>query len=118
MLFFLYFSIPLEDKLKSPKLIYYYILFGILSGLTHILIDNSGDLPLVGASGSVTGISVYYALISEYFLIRTFIFLLMASDVYMLVFDRLDNVSHWCHIGGAISAIMFYIFENQFKKTK
>ncbi len=110
MLIFLLVSINLESKIDSPKIFYYYVIFGILAGLTHLLIDNQ-NLPLVGASGSVWGFTILYTLLTKSIIPRIFFFLLLSFEIYFALFKTQDLVAHWCHLGGALAGLLIYYLE-------
>jgi membrane associated rhomboid family serine protease len=115
MWFLAYFASSLEKKIKSPDLFYYFIFFGIFAGVTHLLLASS-ELPLVGASGAVMGISVLSALISKSPINKFIVFAFVILDIFNVVFPNSDNVAHWAHIGGALAGFVTFKLNNGFKK--
>lgn len=110
MLFFILASVFLEDKIKSPNLIYYFILFGVSGAITYMIFTES-NLPMVGSSGAVWGIVVFYSLLSKINLLKLFIFSIFVFEIYLSIFETNTNVAHWCHVGGGLSAYILYIYE-------
>jgi len=115
MWFLAYFASSLEKKIKSPNLFYNFTFFGIFAGLTHLLLSSS-ELPLVGASGAVMGISVLSALISKSPITKFIVFAFVILDIFSVVFPNSDNVAHWAHIGGALAGFVTFKLNNGFKK--
>lgn len=67
MLFLYTFGPPVEDILGCVKFVLFYLLAGVCSALTHLLIvyrflQEELDLPLIGASGAVAGVMGFAAL--------------------------------------------------------
>lgn len=67
MLFLYTFGPPVEDILGRVKFVLFYLLAGLCSAITYLLIAYSFfqkelDLPLIGASGSVAGVMGFAAL--------------------------------------------------------
>ncbi len=112
MLFFVVVSTALEPKIQSPKILYYYLIFGFLAGLTHLFIDNQ-SLPLVGASGSVWGFATLYLLFTRSFFAKIFVLALFSFEVYMALIGAKDLIAHWCHLGGAVAGLLVWYFERK-----
>lgn len=130
MLFLYTFGPPVEDILGRRKFVAFYLLAGLCSALTYLLIahaffQNELGLPLVGASGSVAGVMGFVALrlyrtkISIWYCF--FYFLFLRSGVIEIaaawalgawaLWDLLGalgslaagtsgGVAHWAHVGG------------------
>ena len=109
-----YFASSLESKLKS-NLFYYFIVFGIFAGFTHLIL-SSGQLPLVGASGSVLGIAVLSALVSKSPITKFIVSIFVITDIFNIIFPGSDNTAHWAHLGGALAGFLAFKFNNSFKK--
>ena len=63
-MFFLWtFSYSLETGLGRWSLLGFYVLFGVVGGLSHAVFDLTCDLPLVGASGAIAGLMGAYTVL-------------------------------------------------------
>jgi membrane associated rhomboid family serine protease len=115
MCFLIYFVTSIEKNYKYPILLYNFLIFGVFAGITHLLLSPS-QFPLIGASGSVMGISVLAALLSRSWFIKFFVFAFVLSDIFCIILPSADNIAYWAHIGGSLSALLTYLLNNQVKK--
>jgi membrane associated rhomboid family serine protease len=63
MLYLWIFGNNVEDVMGHVRFVYFYVLCGILAALSHALIDPSSTIPMVGASGAISGILGAYLLL-------------------------------------------------------
>lgn len=63
MLYLWIFGNNIEDVMGHAKFILFYVACGILAALTHALIDPASAMPMVGASGAISGILGAYLLL-------------------------------------------------------
>jgi len=63
MLYLWIFGNNIEDVMGHAKFIVYYLLCGILAALSHMMIDSASTVPMVGASGAISGILGAYLLL-------------------------------------------------------
>jgi membrane associated rhomboid family serine protease len=120
MLFLWIYGDNVERRLGPLAYLLWYLATGIAATLTHALVFASSDVPLVGASGAISGVLGFYFLWFPKNVVRVLAFLppfLMqvfeiparfVLGVY-LVWDNLvplfiarDGVAHGAHIGGFI----------------
>lgn len=123
----------LEYRWKSPRFLNFYLLCGIGGGLFYLLtkyvMSIAGDDPssiCIGASGAVFGLFTAMAMIypdMEFMLFfipfpikaRKLWLGLVGIDIFFgLINLSNDNIGHWAHIGGVISALIllkFYLKE-------
>lgn len=121
MLVLLSFGPSVEDIYGSKNTWIYYLSCGIGGSLLHSFMVNSGDIPLVGASGAVWGIIVLFTLLNPnqkmyLFLIpigikaKYLITVLFAYEVFSGFTGSGGNVANFGHVGGAIvGAIIFLL---------
>jgi membrane associated rhomboid family serine protease len=122
MLFLWIYGDNVERRLGSLSFLFWYLLTGVTATLTHALVFSSSGVPLVGASGAISGVLGFYFLWFPRNVVRMLAFLppfLMqvfeiparfVLGVY-LVFDNLvpflvtreGGVAHGAHIGGFIA---------------
>lgn len=107
-------SLCLEPLLRSPKLIWYFLVCGVFSGVFHILLYPE-DLPLVGASGSIWGLSVLLACLHQSKFLKFLVFVLFLLEIWRYFSVESSEVAHLCHIGGALSGFILYFFERRFR---
>lgn len=63
MLFLWVFGDNIEDSLGKLRYIIFYLLCGIVAGLTQYLFDPSSTIPMIGASGAIAGVlGAYWSL--------------------------------------------------------
>lgn len=63
MLYLWIFGNNIEDVMGHFKFIVFYIVCGVLAALSHAFIDPQSDVPMVGASGAISGILGAYLLL-------------------------------------------------------
>jgi membrane associated rhomboid family serine protease len=63
MLYLWIFGNNIEDAMGHVKFIIFYILCGVLAALSHALTDPSSAVPMVGASGAISGVLGAYLLL-------------------------------------------------------
>lgn len=91
MLFLWIFGNNIEDITSHYGFIVFYILCGIGAVFTHILQDTSSQIPLVGASGAISGILGAYLL----YFPRAKVYTLF----WFIIFIRIIAVPAWIFIG-------------------
>jgi membrane associated rhomboid family serine protease len=63
MLYLWIFGNNIEDVMGHGKFIVFYVVCGILAALCHAIIDTNSVVPMVGASGAISGVLGAYLLI-------------------------------------------------------
>ena len=63
MLYLWIFGNNIEDVMGHVKFVVFYILCGVLAALSHAVIDQGSAVPMVGASGAISGILGAYILL-------------------------------------------------------
>lgn len=114
-LYFLWiFGDNVEDRLGSWRFVLLYVVSGIGAGLLHCLLSQEPDVPVVGASGAISGVMAAYALlfpqarlVSLIVVVQvrwkttTYLFLWLGLQVFGALFDS-GHVAWWAHIGGFV----------------
>ncbi|MBI5632389.1 MAG: rhomboid family intramembrane serine protease [Nitrospirae bacterium] len=75
MLYLWIFGNNIEDRLGHIRFILFYLSCGIVAALSHILTASGSDVPMIGASGAVSGVLGAYLLLFPMARIHTIIFL-------------------------------------------
>jgi membrane associated rhomboid family serine protease len=63
MLYLWIFGNNIEDVMGHGKFIVFYVICGVLAALSHALLDPQSTIPMVGASGAISGILGAYLLL-------------------------------------------------------
>ena len=63
MLFLWVFGDNVEDAMGHGRFVAFFLLCGALAGLSHVFIDPESTRPLIGASGSVSGVVAAYLIL-------------------------------------------------------
>ncbi|MGH2435580.1 MAG: rhomboid family intramembrane serine protease, partial [bacterium] len=128
MYFLLVFGDNVEDFLGTGRYLALLLLAAVLGDLTHIALDPRQQIPLIGASGGISGIVLYYAL--KYpraqlgILLRIWLYfrwIRMPAYAYVGIWVVLQmigaqqqiagitNVSALAHLGGAAVGLAFWV---------
>jgi membrane associated rhomboid family serine protease len=91
MLFLWVFGDNVEDTMGHARYLLFYLLTGIAAGLAQVVVDPDSAIPLVGASGAISGILGAYIVLFPHGNIRTLVFLGFFVTVVM--------VPAWVQIG-------------------
>ncbi|MGV2830487.1 rhomboid family intramembrane serine protease [Myxosarcina sp. GI1(2024)] len=124
MLFLWTFGNNIEDDLGHLKFLIFYLVCGILAGLTHWFFGMQSAVPTVGASGAIAGVMGAYLIKYPQAKILTllplgfFITTIRIPAIYFLGFwfaqqaissvaslgveDGMGGVAYWAHAGGFI----------------
>jgi membrane associated rhomboid family serine protease len=116
-----------EDYLDSKKFLIYYLICGIFAGLFNTFITGS-NIPMVGASGSIWGMVVMFALLypnakMNIFLIpygikaKWLIMSLALIEIALGFGGASDGIAHLAHIGGGIMGLLLFGYEKYIVKN-
>ncbi len=75
MLYLWIFGNNIEDRLGHFRFILFYLFCGIVAALSHTMTATGSDVPMIGASGAVSGVLGAYLLLFPMARIHTIIFL-------------------------------------------
>ncbi|SMO77861.1 Membrane associated serine protease, rhomboid family [Balnearium lithotrophicum] len=127
MLFLWVFGDNVEDRLGKLKYFIFYTLCGISAAIIQSLVYPNSNIPLIGASGAISGVLGAYAVMFPRAQILTLIFIFFFIDVIVLpaslwigiwflmqFMSALISVNHlsmggvawFAHIGGFITGIV------------
>lgn len=128
MWFLWIFGDNLERKLGKLKFLIFYLLSGIGSGLIYSFLTTDKSIPVIGASGAISGVLAGYLVCFPRNKIRTLvpgfwfwhiisvpaIFFIGIWFLYQFLYLNVDPfIAYWGHIGGFITGL---ILINFFKK--
>lgn len=123
MVFLWVFGDNIEDDLGHLRYLVFYLLCGIVAGLTHAWMQPTSAMPLIGASGAVAGVVAAYIILHPR--VRIWVLALkviplrlnalfvlglwIATQIVMVMLPRSDAVAWWAHIGGLIAGAVLVI---------
>ncbi|MCK5033699.1 MAG: rhomboid family intramembrane serine protease [Calditrichia bacterium] len=134
MLFLWVFGDNIEYTIGHVNYILFYLLCGVVATLVQVFIEPNSTIPIIGASGAVSGILGAYIIkfpknkVTTLFIIIIFIKIVKIRAIYLLGIwfiyqllqgyfslgqESMGGVAWFAHIGGFISGI---ILVNIFKK--
>jgi membrane associated rhomboid family serine protease len=127
MLFLWVFGDNVEDAFGHARFMSFYLLSGILAGLTHVLFNTQSIVPTVGASGAVAGVLGAYLVLFPRAQVRTVLFLgvfftitrvpallligfwflsQLFSGLMALEVQEAAGIAFWAHIGGFVAGFL------------
>lgn len=138
MLFLWIFGNNIEDVLGKTRFITFYLLCGLIAAMCHVFMDTGSEIPMVGASGAISGVLGAYLMLFPGSRIKTLVFLgilvtiIRIPAAILLVFwlgiQILSNMSMdsegggvaWmAHIGGFIGGmILIFPFRASLKPPR
>ena len=75
MLYMWIFGNNIEDTLGKTRFILFYLVCGTLAAMAHVLTDTNSQIPMVGASGAISGILGGYMILFPSSRVKTLVFL-------------------------------------------
>src|SRR5438876_8991878 len=129
MLFLYIFGDNVEDRMGHLPYLGFYLLCGIIAGLTQVFIDPNSTIPSVGASGAIAGVLASYLVLFPWAGVRTIIFIFIFFTVVTLpafiliglwfllqffdgvaalsnVQQGMGGVAYFAHIGGFVTGLI------------
>jgi membrane associated rhomboid family serine protease len=121
----------LENAMGSVNFLCYYLLWGVVAGLSHAGMNWGEKLPMIGASGAIAGmLGCYFVLFGALAKIRSILWIWfriykinVPAGVYALVWLLLqfasidlaakvgdDHVAYWAHVGGFATGALIGLF--------
>lgn len=93
-----------EDRMGSFRFIIFYLVAGLIAALSHGLTDTSGVIPMIGASGAISGVIGAYIILFPYARIHTLVF--------VFFFFRTVRIPAWIFLGFWFIGQVFYGFHS------
>ncbi|MGC9362963.1 MAG: rhomboid family intramembrane serine protease [Fidelibacterota bacterium] len=139
MLYLWIFGDNIEGTLGHFKFILFYFCAGIIAALVQILIYPQADIPIIGASGAISGILGAYLIRYPHARIQVFIwffifirrvwipalyvlgfwFLLQISNgLGALTFQQQGGVAWFAHIGGFLAGIALLLWLEPYERKR
>ncbi len=121
MLFLWVFADNVEDAYGPVSFVVFYFICAVAGGLLHLVMMPQSDLPLIGASGAVSGVLAAYVLLFPHARVWVLLFMRIpvplpavwvlggwfGLQVLSLAMARPgENVAWWAHIGGFATGLL------------
>ena len=135
MVFFWVFGNNIEDAMGHIRFAVFYVLCGVAAAATQVLITPSSTVPMVGASGAISGILGAYLLLyprvrvhavlflaiyvttialPAYVMLGYWIFLQVVSSLSQLGARQSSGTAFFAHIGGFVAGmVLIKLFARQ-----
>lgn len=126
MLFLWVFGDNIEDALGHLRFVVFFVICGVAGGLTQSLVDPGSTTPVIGASGSISGVLGAYLLLypRARLLVLLFAFIPLRLPALLVIgtFFAQDvlwaatsspaalSVAVWAHIGGFVTGTVLIVF--------
>ncbi len=124
MLFLWVFGDNVEDAMGHGRFLVFYLLCGIAGGLAHAWLLPTSAVPLIGASGAISGIIAAYlmlhprvrvwVLVMRFLPVRLSAALVLglwiALQFIMLMVPNIGPIAWWAHIGGLVAGAILILF--------
>jgi rhomboid-like protein len=122
MLALISFGPDVENQLGERKFLLFYMIMGIFASITQMLFVKGA---LIGASGAVFGILVYFTMYNpktqlSLFLLpihieaRKILTFIICLEVILAIVGG-DNVGHFAHLGGALTGFVLYKLDQKYQ---
>ncbi len=79
MLFLWIFGNNIEDRLGRIKFLLFYLLCGVAASLVHVLFNPDSLVPVIGASGAISGVMGAYLALFPTARVRTLVFIFVLA---------------------------------------
>ena len=122
MLFLWVLGDNVEDALGHVRYVFFYLICGVLAALTHAGIEPASKIPMVGASGAISGVIGAYLVLHPKAPIKVLVsYFIVWMPAYVVLgfwagFQFLSaamatggaggGVAWWAHIGGLIAGVV------------
>ena len=135
MWFLWLFGNNIEDSMTRPRFVAFYLLTGICAALGQVLADPSSAVPMVGASGAISGVMGAYLVLFPRVRVFTLIplgffitsmalpawvmliywaFLQFFGGLTSIVAEEAGGVAFWAHLGGFVAGVVLVkVFERR-----
>jgi membrane associated rhomboid family serine protease len=136
MLYLWIFGNNIEDSLGHFRFLFFYLVCGLLAGLTQVMSSPDSTVPMIGASGAIGGILGAYLVLFPRARILTLVFIIFfvkliripaliilglwfILQLLSLSGGAASNVAFFAHIGGFVSGIILVkIFQPKGSKRR
>jgi membrane associated rhomboid family serine protease len=133
MWFLWLFGNNIEDSMTRPRFVAFYLLAGLAAALAQVAADPASEVPMVGASGAISGVMGAYLVLFPRVRVFTMVplgfflhsmalpawgmliywaFLQFAGGVVSIASEQAGGVAFWAHVGGFLAGVVLVkVFE-------
>jgi membrane associated rhomboid family serine protease len=124
MVFLWVFGDNVEDAMGHVRFLAFYLICGTFAGVTHAMISASSNIPMIGASGAVSGVIAAYLMLHPN--VRVWVLALyriplrfsagfvllvwIGMQIVSILTDTNSGVAVWAHIGGLVAGAVLILF--------
>lgn len=121
-----------EDAMGHTRFAFFYVLCGVAAAVAQVVVDPASPVPMVGASGAISGVMGAYAILYPRVRIHTLVVLVVlffrvAVPAWVVLGywfllqllstgmgGEVGGVAFWAHIGGFLAgALLVYPFRSE-----
>ena len=135
MWFLWLFGNNIEDSMTRPRFVAFYLLSGLGAALAQVIANPASEIPMVGASGAISGVMGAYLVLFPRARVYTMVplgfflttialpawvmliywaFLQMAGGVTSMFAEQGGGVAFWAHLGGfVVGVVLIKVFERR-----
>jgi membrane associated rhomboid family serine protease len=127
MLYLWVFGDNVEDAMGHARFLLFYLVCGVLAALAQVAADPANATPLIGASGSISGVLGAYLILHPkarvlvpigfipLYLPAWLLLIFWFGFQFVSVFGgAADNVGWWAHIGGFVAGVgLIFLFRRR-----
>ena len=127
MWFLWLFGNNIEDSMTRPRFVAFYLLSGLAAAMAQVLANPGSAIPMVGASGAISGVMGAYLVLFPRVRVYTLIplgflmhsialpawgmliywaFLQVAGGLTSIASEQTGGVAFWAHLGGFIAGVV------------
>ena len=113
----------IEDAMGHTRFLAFYLLCGVIAGVTHAVFNPDSFAPLIGASGAVSGVLGAYVILHprvrilllafKWFPVSMPAYLLLSAwlayQLYAAVANSDSAIAWWAHIGGFVAGMILVV---------
>ena len=103
MMFLWVFGDNIEDRLGHIKYLFFYLFTGVVATLAHFAIDPSSEIPLVGASGAISGVLGAYLVLYPFNRVKALVVLYIITVIEVRAMILLGLWFGWQLFQGLVS---------------
>jgi membrane associated rhomboid family serine protease len=135
MWFLWLFGNNVEDSMTRPRFVAFYLLTGLGAALAQVFANPASEVPMVGASGAISGVMGAYLVLFPRVRVFTMVplgffltsvalpawamliywaFLQFAGGVTSIFAEQTGGVAFWAHLGGFLAGVLLIkVFERR-----